>query len=450
MSTESKEDTFPDFERKESDVSLELTLKEEKRLLRRIDLRIVPYASLGMGLVTNVQGLYATRFLLGVFEVGTSKFQSIVTMLILTQAGLFPGLNFIFTMWYTRQELNIRIAIFIMGSSLAGAFGGILAFGIRHMAGIGGKDGWAWIFLLEGLFTLLCAIPALWLIPDFPDTSNILTPKERTKWLHRLAISQGITNSPLPFSSRQVTRALWDWRTYAYGVVYFSVGLPFYSLSLFVPTIIAALGFTNARANLLSAAPYALAVPFAISMSYLSDKYLVRGPIIVASMMLSVVGYSILICDVSETAKFVAVFLAVMGTASASPTAITFIRWSDVHESSRNGIGNSSGILASNVYPASDAPRYIRGHSISLAFSVLSVIVSIGMSIYNYKENARRDRVYGQPNPDGSDCNIIYIQDEVKLKTYGLEGKRGKKSLSLGIVILRLDTRYDTNASAIR
>ncbi|GJJ10312.1 hypothetical protein Clacol_004538 [Clathrus columnatus] len=428
MSAQSKEDAFPNLEQKETDISLELTLKEEKQLLRHIDLRIVPYASLfglvkphicrlyllcfldranigqarlaglerdlnlhgnqesidplyldGMGLVTNVQGLYTTRFLLGVFE-----------------AGLFPGINFIFTMWYTRQELNVRIAVFIMGSSLSGAFGGILAFGIRHMAGVGGKNGWAWIFILEGLFTLLCAIPALWLIPDFPDTSKILTPKERTKWLHRLAISQGVTNSPLPFSTRQVTRALCDWRTYAY---------------------IADLGFTNARANLLSAAPYALAVPFTISMSYFSDKYMIRGPIIVASILVS---------DASETAKFVAVFLAVIGTAPSSPTAITFI--ARVFFS----IGNLAGIPASNVYPASDAPRYIRGHSIALSFSVLCVIVAGGLSIYNYKENARRDRVYGRPNADGSDCNILYIQDEVKLKVYGLEGKTREEIIELG------------------
>ncbi|GJJ10303.1 hypothetical protein Clacol_004529 [Clathrus columnatus] len=512
MSSETKDDTYPNFKPEETDISLELTLEEEKRLLRRIDLRIVPYASLlfllcfldranigqarlaglehdldlhgnqesigplfltslspsfsrhmsrvyltrfevpsnlvlrkftprrwisflmvswglvqiGMGLVTNVQGLYVTRFLLGFFEVGTS-IQSSVTALILIQAGLFPGLSFIFTMWYTRQELNIRLAVFITG-----AFGGILAFGIRHMAGIGRKNGWAWIFLLEGLFTLLCAIPALWLIPDFPDTSNILTPKERTKWLHRLAISQGITNAPLPFSTRQVIRALRDWRTYAYSLLYFCMSASFYSLSLFVPTIIADLGFTNARASLLSAAPYALAVPFMISMSYLSDKYMVRGPIIVASMTITTVGYSVLVCDVSETAKFIAVFLAVVSTAAAGPTAITFILRSNVHKSNRNSIGSSAGILASNVYPARDAPRYIRGYSIALALSVLSVIVAGGLSIYYYKENARRDRIYGPSNPDGSDCNILHIQDEVKLKMYGLEGKTREEIIELG------------------
>ncbi|GJJ10311.1 hypothetical protein Clacol_004537 [Clathrus columnatus] len=352
MSTEPKEDTFSEYKPEETGIAqkLELTLKEEKQILRRIDLRFIPYASFGMGLVTNVQGLYATRILLGVFE-----------------AGLLPGLIFIFTMWYTRQELNIRIAAFITGSSLSGAFGGILAFGIRQMAGVGGKNGWAWIFILEGLFTLFCAIPALWLIPDFPDTSKMLTPKERTKWLHRLAISQ-----------------------------------------------VADLGFTNARANLLSAAPYALAVPFTLSMSYFSDKYMVRGPIIIVS---------ILLCNVSETAKFVAVFVVVIGTASASPTIITFIG---------NNMGTSAGILASNVYPASDAPRYIRGNSIALSFSVLCVIVTGGLSIYNYKENARRDRVYGRPNPDGSDCNILHIHDEVKLKTYDLEGKTREEIIELG------------------
>ncbi|GJJ10366.1 hypothetical protein Clacol_004592 [Clathrus columnatus] len=359
------------------------------------------------------------KILLGVFE-----------------AGIVPGLTFIFTMWYTREELNIRIAAFIMASSLSGAFGGILAFGIRHMAGVGGKDGWAWIFILEGLFTLICAIPALWLIPDFPDTSKILTPKERTKWLHRLAISQGITNAPLPFSTRQVTRALFDWRTYAYSLRIMFIVMISPDLS---DKLVADLGFTNARANLLSAAPYALAAPFTMSMSYFSDKYMIRGPTIIVCTTITTIGYSILLCDVSVSAKFIAVFLAVMGTVSVGPTNVTFVgnNFGPMYTRATTmgvffSIGNSAGILASNVYPASDAPRYIRGHSIALGFSVLSIIVAGGLSIYNYKENARRDRIYGRPNPDGSDCNILNIQDENKLKTYNLEEKTREEIIELG------------------
>lgn len=498
MSSEKRSEKVvtPDDEELGSESLKFVSASEEKRLLRRVDLRIIPYASLlyllsfldrvnigqarlaglekdlglhgnqydialtiffvsyvafelpnnlvlkkfkpqrwifflmtswsimqvAMGLVTNAQGLYATRFLLGMFE-----------------SGLFPGLNFLLTTWYTRKELNIRVSIFFMGATLAGAFGGILAFGIRQMAGVGGKDGWAWIFILEGLLTFICSLPAPWLIPDFPQYSTILSATDRIKWLHRLSVSQGVTNASLPFTKRQVIRGLTDWRTYAYSAIYLSIGQPFYSLSLFVPSIIAALGFTNAKANLLSAAPYALATVFTLMVSYLSDKYTTRAPIIAASMLLTSIGYIILLCDVSDTVKFIAVFITVLGTSPSISAAITFVgnNFGPMYTRATVmgiffSLGNSAGIISSNVYPAGDAPRYIRGHSIALGFSVLSIILSLFMAIYNKRENDRRDRVYGVPDPDGSDCNPLYADDPERLKKWGLEGMTKLEVLELG------------------
>jgi len=221
-------------------------------------------AQITMGLVHNKQGLYTTRWFLGMFE-----------------SGLFPGLNYMLTTWYTRKEQSLRISIFFAGATLAGAFGGILAFGVRHMAGVGGKNGWAWIFILEGLLTFVCAVPAYWLIQDFPHDSKLLSPTERTKWLRRLTASQGVTNSPLPFSGSQVWKGALDWKTYAYAILYLAIAEPFYALSLFTPTIIAALGFTNAAANLLSAAPYALGFLTTLATALVSDRMAIRGPFIV-------------------------------------------------------------------------------------------------------------------------------------------------------------------------
>lgn len=76
-----------------------------------------------MGLVTNVQGLYVTRLLLGAFEVSYSIYCSnVLKNFCVKQAGVFPGLNFVFTMWYTREELNFRVALFVMGTSLSGKY----------------------------------------------------------------------------------------------------------------------------------------------------------------------------------------------------------------------------------------------------------------------------------------------------------------------------------------
>jgi MFS family permease len=84
-------------------------------------------------LVTNYHQLLAVRFLLGLFE-----------------AGLFPGVNFLLSSWYKREEFGKRGAVFFSAATAAGAFGGLLAAAISKMDGVGGYSGARWIFIIEG------------------------------------------------------------------------------------------------------------------------------------------------------------------------------------------------------------------------------------------------------------------------------------------------------------
>lgn len=105
-----------------------------------------------MGLATTYGQMLALRFCLGIF--GASSFFPpvfIQSPSCCSESGLFPGLNFYLTGWYKREELNKRVAIFFAGAVLAGAFGGIFGYALSQMNGVGGKEGWAWIFIMEGL-----------------------------------------------------------------------------------------------------------------------------------------------------------------------------------------------------------------------------------------------------------------------------------------------------------
>jgi len=106
-----------------------------------------------MGFVTNFTGLLIARMALGVAE-----------------GGLFPGVTWYITLWYRRHECGFRMAIFFSAATLAGAFGGLLARGISELHNLGGKPGWAWIFILEGAATILVAFIAKFFINDSPET----------------------------------------------------------------------------------------------------------------------------------------------------------------------------------------------------------------------------------------------------------------------------------------
>ncbi|KAI9676987.1 MAG: hypothetical protein M1817_006826 [Caeruleum heppii] len=115
-----------------------------------------------MGIVKDFKGLLIARLFLGV-----------------TEAGLFPGVAFFITMWYARHEAQLRQAMFFSAASVAGAFSGLLAFAISKMDGVGNLEGWRWIFILEGILTVVVAIIAFFTLYDFPDTAGFLTTEER-------------------------------------------------------------------------------------------------------------------------------------------------------------------------------------------------------------------------------------------------------------------------------
>jgi len=106
-----------------------------------------------MGLVKDFRSLLVVRMALG-----------------LAEGGLFPGVTWYITLWYRRHECGLRMAIFFSAATLAGAFGGLLARGISQMKGVGGRPGWAWIFILEGLATIVVAAFAKFFINDSPET----------------------------------------------------------------------------------------------------------------------------------------------------------------------------------------------------------------------------------------------------------------------------------------
>ncbi|KIK90431.1 hypothetical protein PAXRUDRAFT_831719 [Paxillus rubicundulus Ve08.2h10] len=83
-------------------------------------------------------------------------------------------------MWYPKYLLQSHVALFSGASGLAGAFSGLLAYGIGFMNGDGRLEGWSWIFILEGLATMLFASIATFVMVDYPSTAKFLTVEERS------------------------------------------------------------------------------------------------------------------------------------------------------------------------------------------------------------------------------------------------------------------------------
>lgn len=159
------------------------------------------------GIVQNYHQLVVTRVLLG-----------------LTEAGFFPAVSYLLTTWYSRWQLQTRLAIVYSSASLAGAFSGLLAFGIQHMDGVGGLGGWRWIFILEGLLTVVVGCTVPWTFPESPQASKFLSPEEKEVIKRRIQQDEGLSGesgqTSEKFEWKHLKAALLDWKIYL-GVIMF-------------------------------------------------------------------------------------------------------------------------------------------------------------------------------------------------------------------------------------
>ncbi|KAF8075132.1 MFS general substrate transporter [Lyophyllum atratum] len=357
------------------------------------------------GVVHNFGGLMGMRWMLGVFE-----------------AGLFPGVNYYLSCWYKRSEFGIRAAVFFSAASVSGAFGGLLAAAISKMDGIGGKPAWAWIFILEGLATVLAGIASFWIIQDFPDTAKFLSEAERTVVVRRLQGDDQFSAAGEKLKMKYIWKSLRDWKTWLGMVVYMGCDAPLYAFSLFLPTIINQLGMTPYRliatpANLLTVPVYVFAGLVTCIVGYIADRVGHRGYFNIGFLCLGAAGYIILISSRKPALSYFAVYLATCGIYPVIPNTIAWVS-NNVEGSYKRsvslamviGFGNLNGAVSSNVYRAADKPWYTLGHGLVLMYIGLGITSSVLMLFLLKRENARRDRgerdeIIGKEGTEGNEKN---------------------------------------------
>lgn len=333
-----------------------------------------------MGLVNNFGGLLAARAALGIAE-----------------GGLFPGVTFYITMWYRRHECGLRMAIFFSAATAAGAFGGLLARGIVEMDGIGGKAGWAWIFIIEGIITLAVAIAAYFVMNDYPDTAKFLTEDEKHEVKRRL--TEDRSSLADEFNRKFFFDALKDWKIWVHMFITIGIYTPLYSVSLFLPSIVKGLGYTNNTAQLMSVPPYIVACVLCISGGWLADRLQTRGLFMIGFNLIAITGFIMQLCSNNPHIKYAGTFLCVSGIYPNVPQGVAW-NGNNIGGSLKRGVGiamhvgfgNLGGIIAGFIYQAKAAPHYKSGHTSLIGLLVMSTILCIIMTVYLRFENARRDR----------------------------------------------------------
>lgn len=176
-----------------------------------------------------------------------------------------------------------------------------------------------------------------------------------------------------------------------------------YTLSLFLPSIITALGYKTWQAQLLTIPPYALATILTIGYAIVSERCHIRAPFIIASSLTAIIGYCILLSNKDPLARpgvsYTGVFFAAAGIYPAVALGLSWPAMNVSGQTKRaaaNGlqitIGNLGAVIGTQLYRSGDQPRYIVGHSVSLAYLVGNIVVVSTLWWYLRKINNERDR----------------------------------------------------------
>jgi ACS family tartrate transporter-like MFS transporter len=344
----------------------------ERRVLRKITLRIVPFVMLlyfiafidrvnigfaaltmnkDLGFSPTVFGFGAGIFFLGyfLFEVpsnlvldkvgariwiarvmitwglisgamafvqGSTSFYALRFLLGAAEAGFFPGIILYLSYWFPARQRAAVTAIFMAAAPLSTVLGSPVSGALLEMHGVLGLSGWQWMFIAEAVPAVILGIVVLFYMTDRPEKAKWLSEDERN-WLVTTMNAEAAKRAGT--SSHSVWRGLADLRVMALSLVYFGTSAGLYTLGIWAPQIIKEFGPSSLQVGFLNALPGVVAVVAMVLWARHSDRtgertWHVVGACILASLGLVLAGFA-----GTLLAVLLALTLVNIGISSAKP-----------------------------------------------------------------------------------------------------------------------------------
>ncbi|CZR54239.1 related to allantoate transport protein [Phialocephala subalpina] len=334
-------------------------------LVKRLQFnRVIPTITFCWGLVCMctgfVQGfpsLIVTRILLGFFE-----------------GCLFPSMTLFLCNWYKRDELATRIAFLFIASALSGAFGGLLAWAILYMDGTAGLPGWRWLYILEGIITIVWAAICIFVVPKNYETAYFLNEEDKAIMRQRAEIMEAYSGGSGHYSMKDIKEAAKDSKSWVHGIIQIAVVTILYGFGTFLPIIIKnGFHYSTVQAQYL-VIPVNLwgAIVYAIG-AYLSDKYKTRFLPLIICAPFGIAGYAILLTKVSPGVQYFATYLIATACFLCTGTNIAWLSGNCAPDGKRAAslgilltLTNIGGVVSGQIYQTKAAPKYTLGHAWSL------------------------------------------------------------------------------------
>ncbi|KAH8163777.1 hypothetical protein CIB48_g4462 [Xylaria polymorpha] len=320
--------------------------------------RVIPVITLCWGLVCLFTGfvrsfgpLVVTRVLLGFFE-----------------GCLFPSITLFLCNWYKREELGVRVAFLFIASALSGAFGGLLAWAVLHLDGVSNMSGWRWLYIIEGLATVIWAGLCVILIPQSYETAYFLNDEQKALMRRRAEEMDSYSGGSGHYTKRDIKEAAKDVKSWVHGVIQIAV------------------------------------------VTILYGKYSARFLPLVICAPFGIVGYAILLCDVPSGVRYFATYLIAIPCFLCTGGNIAWIAVNCAPDGKRAAslgivlaMTNIGGVISGQIYQSGAGPAFTLGHawslgSLSIAWLTWWIVRMIYKRRQAYKDKALAE---GAAAPEG-------------------------------------------------
>jgi len=290
--------------------------------------------TLALGFTQNATMFYILRFLLGVAE-----------------AGFFPGVLYVITLWYPQAKRAQMVGWFMIASAVANAVGSLIGGALLELGGVAGLAGWQWVFLATGAPAMILVPIVLAKLPSSPEKARFLSAEEKA-WL-----AAELAAEPKQHMEGSAWRALFDRRVLLLAALYFAMPLGAYGLSYWLPTIVKGFGASNLQNGAINVIPW-ICMGFALwavprhAAIHGASRWHIVGPMLVSAIAL--LG-SVLLPGV--VLKFACLCVAAAAVFAPQPVFWTVPQrlLTGPHAAAGlaaiNSIGNLGGFVAQNAVP---------------------------------------------------------------------------------------------------
>jgi MFS family permease len=324
-------------------------------------------------------------------------FYSLRFTLGLAEAGFFPGIILYLTYWYPSRRRGQIVAIFMTAVAVSGVVGGPLSGWIMQtLRGVGGLRGWQWLFILEGLPSILMSVVVLLVLDDSIEEAKWLSPEEKA------LLEKNVAGDVNPSAHTALRDVLVDGRVWICSLVLFLLIMGFYGISFWLPQLIKSTGISSLfYVGLLTAVPYLAATVSMVWLGRRSDKYGERHAHIAIAAWIGAAGLVLTGLSQNGVLTILALTVATAATYATIPVMVALPTEFLSGMAAAGGIGLifSIGNLGGFFSPIVVGRIKDATHRIDLGLDLLAAcLVLAGIILFMMRTHSKKERsIYANP-----------------------------------------------------